>query len=100
MQPKQAKKFDDLASVLEKAALEIITLEQEVSAKSKKLQELNEHSKQLEDLLSLKQEQVEAIQTQLKTALTENTKKNRIWTIVIGAIWFILGVIVRSIFRF
>ena len=50
--------------------------------------------------MSLKQEQVEAIQTQLKTALTENTKKNRIWTIVIGAIWFILGVIVRSIFRF
>jgi len=95
-----SEKIDDLANVLKKASSEIITLEQEVSAKSKKLQELNQHSKQLEDLLSLKQEQVEAIKAQLKTTLTENTRKNRIWTIVIGAIWFVLGVIVRSIFRF
>jgi peptidoglycan hydrolase CwlO-like protein len=97
---KTSEKIDDLANVLKKASSEIITLEQEVSAKSKKLQELNVHSKQLEDLLSLKQEQVEAIKVQLKITLTENNRKNRIWTIAIGAIWFILGVIVRSIFRF
>jgi uncharacterized membrane protein len=99
-QEKTSEKIGRLSNVLKKASSEIEELEDEVKKKSQRLQELNEHSKQLETLMSLKEEQVEAIRKELTATLKENSRSNRIWTILIGALWFVLGLIVRGFLRF
>ena len=97
---KTSVRIDRLSSVLKKASSEIEELENEVKNKSKRLQELDDHSKRLEGLLSLKEEQVEAIRQELRATLKENSRSSRIWTILIGAIWFIVGIAVRGILGF
>jgi peptidoglycan hydrolase CwlO-like protein len=97
---KTKDKIDELADVLKRAGSEIEKLEKEVTSKSKKLQELDETSKRLDSLMSLKEKQVEAIRDELKATLTQSNRSNRAWTILIGAMWFILGLIIRGFLRF
>lgn len=97
---KTSEKIDSLSNLLKNASSEIEKLEMEVTSKSRKLEELNEASKRLETLVSLKGEQVEAIKQELKSTLKESNRSNRLWTIVIGAMWFILGLIVRGFLGF
>jgi peptidoglycan hydrolase CwlO-like protein len=97
---KTSEKIDHLSKILKDASSEIEALEDEVKTKSKRLQELDEHSKRLETLLSLKEEQVEAIRQELRTTLKENNRSNRIWTVLIGAFWFLFGLIVRGFLGF
>jgi gas vesicle protein len=94
------EKIDSLANLLKSAGSEMEKLENEVTSKSKRLQELDETSQRLDTLVSLKGKQVEAIREELKTTLKESNRSNRIWTILVGAIWFILGLIVRGFLRF
>ena len=86
--------------MLKNAGSEIEKLEAEVNTKSKKLNELEEVSKRLETLVSLKEKQVEAIRQELMASLKQSNRSNRLWTIAIGAIWFVLGLIVRGFLRF
>ena len=95
-----SEKIDRLSNILKKASSEIEELEDEVNRKSQRLKELDEHSKRLETLLSLKEEQVEAIRQELRTTLKENNRSNRFWTILIGAFWFVFGLIVRGFLGF
>jgi len=103
-QEKTSEKIDRLSNVLKKASSEIEALEDEVKNKSIKLQELDDHSKRLETLLSVKEEQVEAIKIELGAMLKETNRTNRKWTILIsaslGAMWFILGIVVRGFLGF
>jgi septal ring factor EnvC (AmiA/AmiB activator) len=95
-----SEKIDRLSNLLRSAGSEIEKLEVEVTSKSRKLDELKEVSKRLETLVSLKEEQVEAIRQELKSTLKESNRSNRLWTIVVGAMWFILGLIVRGFLGF
>jgi len=97
---KTSEKIDRLSNLLKSASSEIEKLDEEVTHKSKKLKELDETSKRLDSLVSLKEQQVEAIRDELKATLNKSNRSNRIWTILIGAIWFILGLIVRGFLRF
>jgi len=97
---KTSEKIDRLSNLLRSASSEIEKLEMEVTNKSRKLEELNETSKRLETLVSLKGEQVEAIRQELKTTLKENNRSNRMWTIAIGAMWFIIGLVARGFLGF
>ena len=95
-----SEKIDRLSKMLKNASSEIEKLEEEVGVKSKRLEELDEVSKRLDSLVSLKEEQVEGIRQELKTTLKESNRSNRMWTIVIGAMWFILGLVVRGFLGF
>jgi gas vesicle protein len=97
---KTSEKIDRLSNLLKSAGSEIQKLEAEVTSKSRRLEELNETSKRLETLVSLKGEQIEAIRQELKSTLKESNRPNRLWTIVIGAMWFVLGLFVRGFLRF
>jgi uncharacterized protein YoxC len=97
---KTSEKIDQLSNLLKSASTEIEKLEEELTSKSKKLQELNDTSKRLDQLVSLKEEQVEAIKQELKSTLKESSRSNKLWTIAIGAMWFILGLIVRGFLGF
>ena len=93
-------KIDRLSNMLKEAGNEIEELEHDIKAKSKKVAELDELSRRLDSLASLREEQVEAIKDELRSTFKESNRLNRMWTIVIGAIWFILGLIVRGFLRF
>ena len=97
---KTSRSFDRLSTLLKDAGSEIEKMEQEVSAKSKRVQELEELSKRFDSLNSMKEEQVKAIREELSSALKESSNSNRIWTIVIGAIWFAIGLFVRGFLGF
>jgi|SRR5271157_962673 len=106
-QVRTSEKIDNLARVLRNASSEIEKLETEVTNKSrrlqeqnKRLQELDETASRLDSLVSLKENQVEAIRDELKATLSESNRSNRVWTIVVGAIWFILGLLLRGFLRF
>jgi len=93
-------KFDNLAKTLKDASSQIKEMEKVVQAKGKKVKELAEIAEQLESLSSMREGQVEAVKQELKSILKESSKANRIWTVVIGAIWFVLGLIVRGFLGF
>jgi flagellar motility protein MotE (MotC chaperone) len=94
------QKTDRLLDLLKGASSEIEKLEKEVTSKSRKLQEIEETMKSLDSLMSLKEKQVEAVREELKAILKESNRSNRIWTILVGAIWFTLGLIVRGFLSF
>jgi Flp pilus assembly protein TadB len=94
------KRFDRLSNILKEASSEIEKMEKEIRVKGKKVQDLEELSKRLDNLASLKEEQVRAIRQEFSSALKESSKSNRIWTVLIGAIWFIIGLIVRGFLGF
>jgi septal ring factor EnvC (AmiA/AmiB activator) len=95
-----SEKIDHLSNILKEAATEIEKLERNIKTKSKKIAEMDELSKRLDSLISLREKQVEAIKKELKSTLKESNRSNRIWTIIIGALWFVLGLIVRGFLGF
>jgi len=97
---KTSQKIDRLSNMLKEASSEIEKLEEEIRTKSKRVQELDNLSKKLNSLASLREEQVQAIKDELKSTLKESNRLNRVWTILIGALWFILGLIVRGFLGF
>jgi chromosome segregation ATPase len=95
-----SQKIDRLSNILQEASSEIEKLEEEIRTKSKKVQELDRLSKRLDSLASLREEQAQAIKDELKSTLKESNRMNRVWTILIGALWFILGLIARGFLGF
>lgn len=91
---------DRLLSILKTASSDIKKLEKEVKVKGKKVKELKELSENLESLVSLREKQVKAVRRELSSILKKDRTSNRIWTIIIGAIWFILGLVVRGFLAF
>lgn len=97
---KTSEKIDRLSNTLKDAGKEIEKLEREIKSKSKRVAELDGLSKRLNSLASLRDEQVEAIKKELKSTLKESNRMNRMWTIVIGALWFVLGLVARGFLGF
>jgi len=56
-----SEKIDHLSNILKEAATEIEKLERNIKTKSKKIAEMDELSKRLDSLISLREKQVEAI---------------------------------------
>lgn len=95
-----SEKIDHVSNLLKTASSEIEELNKQVTDKSRKFQELEERSKKLENLVSLNSKQVEAIKHELETTLKDSNRSNRFWTIAIGALWFIIGLIIRGFLGF
>lgn len=93
---KTSQKFEELSSILKTASTKIKEMEREIEDKRRKVEELTELKKELDALSSLREEQVAVIRGELNSIIEKSAWKNRIWTIVIGAIWFIIGLVVRG----
>ena len=96
----KVEKIDHLLSLLKLASSEIKRLDEDVRVKGKKVKELKELSENLESLVTLREKQAKAVRREISSALKENNRSNRIWTVIIGAIWFVLGLIVRGLLGF
>lgn len=91
---------DRLLNTLKTASSDIKKLEEDVRVKGKKVKELTEISENLESLVSLREKQVKAVEQVLSSILKKDRTSNRIWTIIMGAIWFVLGLVVRGFLAF
>ena len=94
------ERFERLSKILREAGSEIENMEREIKAKGRKVRELEELSQRLDSLASLKEKQVQAIRQEFNSALRDSSRSSRLWTIAIGAIWFVLGLIVRGFLGF
>ena len=91
---------DRLLNTLKTASSDIKKLEEEVRVKGKKVEELKELSERLESSVTLRERQVKAVEQVLSSILKKDRTTNRIWTIIMGAIWFVLGLVVRGFLAF
>jgi len=98
--PKVEREVDRLLNTLKTASSDIKKLEEDVRVKGKKVKELTAISESLESLVSLREKQVKAVRQELSSILKKDSRSNRIWTIIIGAIWFVLGLVVRGFLAF
>ena len=75
-------------------------MEKEIDEKRRRAKELEELLERLNSIVSLKEEQVSAIRSEIDSILKRNAWRNRIWTMLMGAVWFVLGLIVRGLLGF
>lgn len=97
---KTSKRLELLSSLLKEASSEIEKMDRDIEVRSKRLQEKEDKLRELESLLSLKDDQVNATKEEPSDTLKDSNRNNRIWTILIGAIWFSLGLVVRGLVGF
>ena len=97
---KTSEKFEELSNLLKTAGSRIKEMENELEDKRRRVKDLQKMRKELDELVSLREGQVNAIRTELKSIMEKSARRNRIWTVIIGAIWFVLGLIVRGFLVF
>jgi len=97
---KASEKFDELSNLLKTAGSRIKEMESEIEDKRRRVTELEKLKNELDGLVSLREEQVTAIRAELTSIMEKSVRRNRIWTIAIGAIWFVIGLIVRGFLGF
>jgi len=95
-----SEKFEELSNLLKTAGFKIKEMESEIESKRRRVKELEKLKKELDGLVSLREEQVTAIRAELTSIMEKSARRNRIWTIAIGAIWFVIGLIVRGFLGF
>lgn len=97
---KTDEKFAELSNLLKTAGSKISELEKDIEDKRLRVELLESLREKLEALVSLREGQVTAVRTELKLIMEKSARKNRIWTIIIGAVWFVIGLIVRGLLGF
>jgi len=97
---KTSEKFEELSNLLKTASSKIKEMENEIEDKRHKVKELEKLRKELGALVSLREDQVTAIRTEFKSIMDASARRNRIWTIIMGAFWFIIGLFVRGFLGF
>ena len=97
---KADEKFTELSNLLKTAGSKISEMEKDIENKRLKVKELESIRKKLDALVSLREEQVTAVRMELKSIMDKSAQRNRIWTIIIGAVWFVIGLIVRGLLGF
>ena len=94
-----SKRLDQLSDILKKASEEIREMEIKINDKRKKVEQLEKTAKELDELISLREGQVNAIKAEIKAIMEKSSKRNRIWTVLNSAIWFVLGIFVRGFLK-
>ena len=95
-----AAKIEDISNVLSKSAQDIITIEQELQQRIKKVNELKNQATQAEHLLSISQDQVSAIQQSINQELNKDSKKNFWKSVAVNFVFFLLGAIVSFLISY
>jgi len=95
-----SEKFKELSDLLMTASSRIKEMENELEVRRRRVKKLEKLRKELDSLVSLREEQVTAIRTELNSIMEKFARRNKIWTIIMGAIWFIIGLVVRGLLGF
>ena len=96
-EPDIADKIKNVSSVLSQSSTELINLQKELEGKLEYVNQLNEEANQVQNLLSLSHNQIEAIKTMLNQETQKENKINFWKSVLVNFIFFVLGAIASYI---
>ena len=87
-EPDIADKIKNVSSVLSQSSTELINLQKELEGKLEYVNQLNEEANQVQNLLSLSHNQIEAIKTMLNQETQKENKINFWKSVLVNFIFF------------
>lgn len=88
-------KIENVAQDLEKTSVELSNIQEELEERIKFVEELKEEAEIAENVISLTDEQVNAVQIKLNQELEASSVKGLIQNILVSMVFFVLGLIVQ-----
>lgn len=93
-------KIEAISDGLEKSARELDTIQEELESRIATVEELKKEAEIAENMISLSEEQVSAIQSKLNQELEASSGKSFWVNVFVSAFFFTLGLIVTPVFNF
>lgn len=88
-----------IAGNLAEASEQLSTMQQALEARIEFVEDLKKQAEIAENVISLSEEQVNAVQAKINQELEASSGKNTIVTILVSAVFFVLGLIVPQIYN-
>ena len=95
-----SEKINTISSNLKETATELTNVQQQLESRIEYVENLKEEAEIAENVISLSEEQVNAVQSKINQELNANSGKNTMITFLISALFFALGLIVQPIVNF
>lgn len=93
-------RIENLSNTLSDASIEILSIQQELEARIDYVENLKREAEIAENVISLSEEQVNAVQAKLSQELEASNSKSFIQSFIPGAIFFVLGSIFTPFISF
>lgn len=94
-----AERIEDISTNLASCSAELLTIQQELESRIEFVENLKSEADIAENVISLTNDQVNAIQAKLNQELNANSGKSLFQNIILSVSIFILGLIIHPIFR-
>lgn len=94
-----SEKINAISNNLEETAIELTNIQQLLEARIEYVEDLKKEAEIAENVISLSEEQVNAVQAKINQELTANSGRDIIISIVISAFFFTLGLILPQIIQ-
>lgn len=95
-----SRKITAISDNLKETATELSVLQQQLEARIDYVEKLKEEAEIAENVISLSEEQVNAVQSKINQELNANGNKSTIMSFLISALFFVLGLIVQPTINF
>lgn len=95
-----SKKISEISSSLNKTSTELNNIQQQLEARIEYVENLKKEAEIAENVISLSEEQVNAVQSKINQELNASNGKNTMITFLISALFFALGLVVQPIINF
>lgn len=92
-------RIENISDNLSEASSELSTIQKELEARIETVEELKAEADIAENMISLSEEQVNAIQAKIHQEVNANSGKSLLQSILVSLFFFLLGLIVNPIFR-
>lgn len=95
-----SSRIEEISDDLSKASSELSTIQKELEARIEFVEDLKAEAEVAENMISLTDEQVNAVQTKLNQELNANSSKSLLQNILVSSVFFLLGLLIQPIYRF
>ena len=95
-----SEKITMISTNLKNTAAELSIIQQQLEARIELVKNLKEEAEIAENVISLSEKQVNAVQSKINQELNANSGKSTISSFLISALFFVLGLIVQPIINF
>lgn len=95
-----SEKIERISKELSTSSKELLEIQTELENRIEAVEALKKEAEIAENVISLTEEQVNAIQSKLNQELAASSEQNTLLSIIINAVFFILGIIVQPLLQF
>lgn len=92
-------RIENISTDLLKASSELSLIQQELEARIETVESLKAEAEIAENMISLSEEQVNAVQAKIHQEVDANSSKNLLQNILISSFFFLLGLFVQPVFH-